>query len=541
MTSTTVVVLPVPGGPWISPTSRADSGELHGLDLRLVERAVERAHGRIDAEFRLPLADEHVAKDRRHGRREARGPVPARPAAAAVATSSKAASSRQASKSPNSSGRPSRATRDRRFAPLADYAAIGKFGAILDAARAQRGCRRSSRVQGNGDARTANKLNDVPPAQAGDFRRRRPDRSGCCRSSRRRRARAFAIPPRRGGPPRGFPGPAAAARRPKWSSGPARRRSIGGNPRPHAAIAEHLPIQRLEQPRFPAIWHFDDGGRPAKLDPPYAAAIESAGAIEKIENLRFGRAARQWFDVEQRHEVRILWRGKQRGKLCTIHRRANGTACRHDRTKRYCNNMLIPSNTAAEARLQEQTELLKSVFGRYEKPRFEDCIDGLDDPNSQTLRTAWAKSLWECEPEELDYSVRHYYCGPFGTPEEREDYRNATKYWLPRKLYDLSVGMDDIFLAERLVEAEWLRWPTEEVETVKEWFAAWLRACIAFDRATTYQQDPWRLVDLALGCDMPRFCNANRPGFVFRPLRNQWRSRTTRRSCHPRYCIGVCS
>ena len=40
-------------------------GELHGVDLRLVERAVQRANGRIDAEFRLPLADEHVAKNRR--------------------------------------------------------------------------------------------------------------------------------------------------------------------------------------------------------------------------------------------------------------------------------------------------------------------------------------------------------------------------------------------------------------------------------------------------------------------------------------------
>ncbi len=40
-------------------------GELHGIELHLVERTVQCPHGPIDAELRLPPAEQHVAEDRR--------------------------------------------------------------------------------------------------------------------------------------------------------------------------------------------------------------------------------------------------------------------------------------------------------------------------------------------------------------------------------------------------------------------------------------------------------------------------------------------
>jgi hypothetical protein len=141
------------------------------------------------------------------------------------------------------------------------------------------------------------------------------------------------------------------------------------------------------------------------------------------------------------------------------------------------------SDTPAEVRLRESTEMLKAVFGRYERPRFEECMDGLDNPEDPQFRAAWAKGLWECKPQELEYFVRHYYCGYFPTQEDRERLSRTTRYWLPRFLHDISSGVDDIFLSERLVWAKWREWPKEEIDAVKSWFVAWLRACIAFDHA----------------------------------------------------------
>ncbi len=110
ITSTTVVVLPVPGGPWIRPTSRAERANCTASRCDSLRDAVQRPDGRIDAELRLPHAQQHVAQDRKAVAAEHAGLLQAPPAAAAMATSSNAASSRHASWSPSSSGRPSRAT-----------------------------------------------------------------------------------------------------------------------------------------------------------------------------------------------------------------------------------------------------------------------------------------------------------------------------------------------------------------------------------------------------------------------------------------------
>ena len=91
------------------------------------------------------------------------------------------------------------------------------------------------------------------------------------------------------------------ARRAKWSSGPEAAAPIGGDACPYAAIAEHLAVEGLQQPGLPAVGHFDDGGRAAKLDPADPLAIEPADAIEEVQDLGLAGAAGQGFDVQKWH------------------------------------------------------------------------------------------------------------------------------------------------------------------------------------------------------------------------------------------------
>ena len=105
-------------------------GELHGIELHLVERTVQRRHGPIDAELRLPLAQQHVAEDRRavaaeHAGLFQGGPLPlgghfvesdVDPPGVVLAQFVRQAVDRDG---------------DRGLASLADHAAIGKLGAVL--------------------------------------------------------------------------------------------------------------------------------------------------------------------------------------------------------------------------------------------------------------------------------------------------------------------------------------------------------------------------------------------------------------------------
>ena len=60
--STSVVVLPVPGGPWTAATSRRRQGEAHGLALRLVQRLVQRGEVGCGRERRRRLAQQDAAQ-----------------------------------------------------------------------------------------------------------------------------------------------------------------------------------------------------------------------------------------------------------------------------------------------------------------------------------------------------------------------------------------------------------------------------------------------------------------------------------------------
>ena len=109
MTSTTVVVLPVPGGPWISPTSRAERANCTASSCTsLSERSsAPTARSTPNSGCRWPRSTSR--------RIAARSPRSTRACSNAarcrcVATSSKAMSTRQVSCSPSSSGRPSMAT-----------------------------------------------------------------------------------------------------------------------------------------------------------------------------------------------------------------------------------------------------------------------------------------------------------------------------------------------------------------------------------------------------------------------------------------------
>ena len=105
-------------------------GELHGVELHLIERAVQRPDGPVDAKLRLPLAEQHVAQDRRavaaeHAGLLQGGPLPLRghfverdvdPPGVVFAQFV-----RQAVEGHG----------DRDFIAFADHAAVGEFGAVL--------------------------------------------------------------------------------------------------------------------------------------------------------------------------------------------------------------------------------------------------------------------------------------------------------------------------------------------------------------------------------------------------------------------------
>ena len=64
MSSTTAVVLPVPGGPWMRARVACGEGELDGLLLGRIEPGVEGGQVVAGKELRLSLGEEHVAEVR---------------------------------------------------------------------------------------------------------------------------------------------------------------------------------------------------------------------------------------------------------------------------------------------------------------------------------------------------------------------------------------------------------------------------------------------------------------------------------------------
>ena len=144
----------------------------------------------------------------------------------------------------------------------------------------------------------------------------------------------------------------------------------------------------------------------------------------------------------------------------------------------------INLNTLAEIRIQEATELLKSIFGKYEKPPVERCVDmsGFAGPVPDDVGAAWEKSPWDYCPQDMEF-IRHFFV-LYSFVSGHEEHVRGMKYWLPRLLYGLSEGesssvTDGEFIFQQMVWAKWLAWPAEEVEAVRQWCAAWLLAGIA--------------------------------------------------------------
>ena len=273
-------------------------GELHGIELHLVQRAVQGAHGPIDAELRLPLAQEHVAKDRRavaaeHAGLLQRGPLPLRghfvegnvyPPAFVFAQFVRQAIDGDG---------------NRVLATLADHAAIGYLGAIL----VRRKDHWAADVQTGpwqGPAGATNQLDNGPPAQAGILIRHHQVDQAVARLLRVGRRELFCLL----GHALGL-GPAFQIQEPGETAEmvlrPGNGRTVSGDPHPYAPIAEHLAIEGLEQPGLPAVGHLDNRGRAAKLDPADPLAIEPADAIEEVQYVGLADATGQGLKVEKRH------------------------------------------------------------------------------------------------------------------------------------------------------------------------------------------------------------------------------------------------
>jgi hypothetical protein len=82
--------------------------------------------------------------------------------------------------------------------------------------------------------------------------------------------------------------------------------------------------------------------------------------------------------------------------------------------------------------------------------------------------------------------IFHSFCHMTSSPSRNREVLVLTiKYWLPRLLHGLSEGesglvMEDWFLSEQMVRADWIAWPAEETEAVRQWCFAWLAACFAY-------------------------------------------------------------
>jgi hypothetical protein len=147
------------------------------------------------------------------------------------------------------------------------------------------------------------------------------------------------------------------------------------------------------------------------------------------------------------------------------------------------------NHTPAEINFCAATDRLKAAFCHYEKPPIDRCVDMLnytgDIPDE--VRAAWSKSPWQYRADDMDF-IRLSFCRSdyfplVGELTGLEENARATKYWLPRLLYGLSncerhMVMDDWYIIERLYWAKWPDWPSEEVEAVHDWCAAWLSACL---------------------------------------------------------------
>ena len=98
--------------------------------------------------------------------------------------------------------------------------------------------------------------------------------------------------------------------------------AVGGDAYTHAAIAEHLAVQGLQQPGLPAVGHFDDRRRAAKLDPADPLSIEPADAIEEVQDLGLAGAAGQGFNVQKRHDG-IVCRARRPNKASNLREKRN--------------------------------------------------------------------------------------------------------------------------------------------------------------------------------------------------------------------------
>ena len=90
-------------------------------------------------------------------------------------------------------------------------------------------------------------------------------------------------------------------------------------------------------------------------------------------------------------------------------------------------------DSPAEIRLREATEVLKSVFGKYEKPPVERCVDTLGGPIPEAAIAAWARSPGDYRPEDMDDFIWHsIVLLGFPATHDHEELVLKTKYWLPR-------------------------------------------------------------------------------------------------------------
>ena len=298
ITSTTAVVLPVPGGPWIRATSRAERANCTASRCTALRLASSGRTSGSTPNSGCRMPDEHVAEDGQAVAAGRAGPAPRRPAAAAMATSSNDRSSRHASWSARSSGSRSRATQidcspRSQTTPRCDCSALAACGERTT------GLPTSSRVQGR-RAAALGQLHQVSAAQPGVF----VDHDQVDQAV----ARALGLGGRESpgllGRLLGL-GPAFQFQQPGQPLEvvlvAAAGRGRAARPRADAPVAERLAVEGLDEPRLPAVGDFDDGLVAVQFDPSDAAAVQAADGSEEGEHVGLRDASGQRFEVEQRH------------------------------------------------------------------------------------------------------------------------------------------------------------------------------------------------------------------------------------------------
>jgi hypothetical protein len=74
------------------------------------------------------------------------------------------------------------------------------------------------------------------------------------------------------------------------------------DPNAHAAIAQHLAIQRADEASLEPLGYFDRRLSASQFDAAHTAAVQAA-ARKKSEQIGFRRALAERFDMKQRHDA----------------------------------------------------------------------------------------------------------------------------------------------------------------------------------------------------------------------------------------------